>query len=76
MCAVLIGHDLKLDVVRIDDELLDVNVAVSESFLRFAARGVKSLHQAGVVMRRAHSATAAAGDRFDHHRDNRSSSRP
>ena len=38
---VLIGHDLKFDVMRIDDQLLDVDLAVSESFLRFRARSVK-----------------------------------
>ena len=74
--AVLVGHDLKFDVMRIDDQFLDVNVAVAESLLRFRARGVKAGHEAGLVMRGAHAAAAAAGDRFDHDRDSRLSSRP
>ena len=36
--AVLVGHDLELDVMRIDDQLLDVNVAVPESLFRFRPR--------------------------------------
>ncbi len=39
--SMLVGHDLELDVVRIDDQLLDVNVAVPKSLFRFGARGVK-----------------------------------
>ena len=66
--AVLIGHDLKLDVMRVDDQFLDVNLGVPESFFRFRSRAVKALHKAGFVMRGAHPASAAAGDGFDHHR--------
>ena len=66
--AVAVGHDLKFDVVRIDDQFLDVNLGVAERLLRFHARAVKAVHQAGFVVRRAHAAAAAAGDRFDHHR--------
>ena len=65
--SVLISHDLKFDVARIENELLDVNVAVSESFFGFAACSVKSLHQARVIMRGTHSAATAAGHRFYHH---------
>ena len=43
--AVLIGHDLKLDVMRVDDQLLDINLGVPESFLRFRSRAVKALHE-------------------------------
>ena len=59
--AIIVGHDLKLDVVRVHDQLLDINVGVAERFLRFHPRAVKSLHETHFVMRRAHPATAAAG---------------
>ena len=36
--AMLIGHDLELDVMRINDQFLDVNIAVSESLFRFRRR--------------------------------------
>ena len=36
--SVLVRHDLELDVMRIDDQLLDVNVAVPESLFRFRLR--------------------------------------
>ena len=35
--AVLVRDDLELDVMRIDDQFLDVNVAVAESLFRFRA---------------------------------------
>ena len=65
---VAVGHDLELDVMRVHDQLLDVNLGVAESLLRLHARAVETLHQAHLVMRRAHPAAAAAGDRLDHHR--------
>ena len=43
--AVLIGHDLKLNVMRVNDQLLDVNRGVPESLLRFRSRAVKALHE-------------------------------
>ena len=66
--AMAIGHDLKLDVVGINDELLDINVAVSEGFLGFEASVVKASNEAGLVVRRAHAAAAPAGHCFNHHR--------
>src|SRR5205085_7964358 len=64
---VLVRHDLELDVVRVDDQLLDVKRAIAESFYRFVARGDKRRAETGFVVRRAHAAAAAARDRFDHH---------
>ena len=71
-----VGHDLKLDVVRVLDQFLDVDLGVAEGLLRLHPRAVEALHQADVVVRRAHSATAAAGDGLDHHRVTDLSSRP
>ncbi len=39
--TVFVRHDLKFDVMRIDDQFLDVNVAVPKSLLCFHARGMK-----------------------------------
>ena len=36
-----VGNNLKLDVMRIDDELLEINLFVAESFLGFVTRTVK-----------------------------------
>src|SRR5713226_9976066 len=66
--AMAIGHDLKLDVMRIDDELLDIDFAISKSFLGFVTGAVKTGDETRLVVRGAHSATAAASRRFDHHR--------
>ena len=63
-----VGHDLKLDMVRIDDELLDVDSGIPEGFLSFMARAMKASHEARLVVRDTHAATAPAGHRFNHHR--------
>ena len=39
--TVAIGDNLKFDMMRIDDELLEIDLIVSESFLRFVTRAVK-----------------------------------
>ena len=41
--AMLVGHDLKLDVMRVHDQLFDVDLAVAESLLRFRPRAVETL---------------------------------
>src|SRR6516165_10233564 len=66
--AVTVGHDLKFNVVRVHDQLLDVNIRISESLLRFESRGVISLDQTRFIVRGAHAATPATRDCFDHHR--------
>src|ERR1700688_2925032 len=65
--AVTIGHDLKLDMMRVDNELLDIDFAISKSFLGFVTRAVKAGDETRLVVRGAHSATAAASRRLDHH---------
>ena len=40
-CPWLSRHDLELDVMRIENQLLDVNIAIAERFFRFGFRGVK-----------------------------------
>ena len=40
--AMVVGHDLKLDVVRILDELLNIDAGIAERLLRLRARGVDS----------------------------------
>ena len=59
--AVLVAEDLELNMVRVDDELLDVNGPVAESFFGLHAGGVVTLNEARVVVRDAHAATSAAG---------------
>ena len=40
--AVVVGHDLKLDVVRVLDQLLDVDAGVAERFFRLQPRARES----------------------------------
>src|SRR5580700_11162656 len=63
-----ISNHLELDVVRFFDQFLYVHTTVTESFLGFDACRVEPLHQAHIVVRRPHPATAAAGGRLDHYR--------
>src|SRR5207302_1666868 len=64
--SVLVRHDLEFDVMRIDDQLLDVNRAVPESFLRFHPRVVKSRGKTRFIARCPHPAAAAASNGLDH----------
>ena len=66
--TVTIGNDLKFDVMRIDDQLLDINLFIPEGFLRLVTRAVKSRFEAWFIMRAAHPAPATAGSGFNHHR--------
>jgi len=65
--AVLVAEDLELNVVGIDDELLDVNGTVTESFFGLHASSVVALNEAALVAGDAHAATSTTGDGFDHH---------
>src|SRR6266702_2658200 len=47
--SVAIGDNLKFDVMRIDDELLDINLIIYESFLRLVARIIELRLEAGFV---------------------------
>src|SRR5437667_272644 len=63
--TVTIGDNLKFNMVWIDDEFLDVDLFIPESFLGLVTRAVKGRFKAGFIMRHAHPAAAAAGGRFD-----------
>src|SRR4029077_5956466 len=63
-----IGNNLKFHMMRIDDELLEIDLVVSESFLGFMTGAVKSGPQGWFIVRHAHSASAPASGRFDHYR--------
>jgi hypothetical protein len=66
--AAPVTENLKLDVVRVFDELSRCNRRIAEGLLRLGAGSVIALHERNVVVRHAHPATAAPGDGFDHHR--------
>src|SRR6476659_3645051 len=66
--AMTIGHDLKFNVARIYEELLQVHLIVSKCFLGLMTRAVESGFKAWLIMRSAHSAAAAAARCLDHHR--------
>jgi hypothetical protein len=66
--TVTIADDLEFDVMWPVDQFLDIDSTVPERPLRLAAGSVKTLHQADVAVRSAHSPTATARNCFDHHR--------
>ena len=66
--AMAVGHDLKFDVVGIDDQFFNVNIAVPESLFRLVPRAMKCAHQTRLIVRGAHAAPASTGRRFDHDR--------
>src|ERR1043165_884161 len=63
--AVFIAKNLDLNVMRILDKLLDIHVTITKCLLSLHLCGVVSLHQAHVVMRRAHTTTTTTGNRLD-----------
>src|SRR4030095_3706193 len=65
--AVSVGDNLKVDVMRIDDELLDVDPLITESFLGLVTRGMKGRFKARFIMRRTHPAATTACGRFHPH---------
>src|SRR6266513_1498604 len=66
--AMAIGHDLKFNVARVDDELFQIHLIVSKCFLRLMTRAMESGFKTWLIMRSAHPAAAAAGGRLNHHR--------
>src|SRR5207248_6533926 len=66
--AMTIGHDLKFNVARVEDELFQIHLIVSKRFLSLMTRAVESGCKAWLIVRSAHPATAAAAGRFDHYR--------
>ena len=68
-CAGAVADDLHLDVARVRQQPLDVDVAVAERRLRLGpAARVRLVDVLGGRAHGAHAAAAAAGDRLDHHR--------
>src|SRR3954447_3764747 len=66
--AMAIGHDLKFNVARIDDELFQIHLIVPKCFLSLMTRAMESGCKAGLIMCGAHPAAAPPGGRLDHHR--------
>src|ERR1700682_3600668 len=62
--AVLIPEYLKLDMPRMLQEALGINVGIAEGLLRFAARGLVCRQQVALVTNDAHAAAAASGHGF------------
>ncbi len=67
--AVLVGQNLKLDVPRILDVLLHVEVAIAERSRRFRLRRLEQSRQFFFVADDAHAAPAAAGRGLHNHRE-------
>src|SRR4029453_5811978 len=63
-----IGHDLKFNVARIEDELFKIHLIVSKCFLRLMTRAMESGFKAWLIMRSAHPAAPPAGRVLDHPR--------
>src|SRR5262249_22596090 len=66
--VVLIGEDLKLDVARAVEILLEVDAILAERGLGFAARGVDCAVGPGGLAHDAHPAPAAPRGRLDQYR--------
>src|SRR5437773_12352695 len=66
--AVTIGDDLKFHVMGIENKFLEINLLISESFLRLVTRAMERRLKARLIVRRAHAAAASACDGLDHNR--------
>src|SRR5437588_4861385 len=64
--AMTVGHDLKFNVMRIDDQLFKINLRISEGLLRFVTRAVKASQQTRFIVRGPHPVATAAADGLDH----------
>src|SRR5260370_5172659 len=64
----LVAKDLKFDVVRILNKLLNVNAGVPERLFRLSPGGAIAFNQRDVVVSRPHSTAAAACNGLDHDR--------
>ncbi len=64
-----IGNDLELDVMRIDHELFQIAVAISEGSQRFIRRGAEQGDEFFLFKARTHPAATTTGGRFDHDRE-------
>ena len=63
--AVMVADDLELDVARVLEVLLDVDVAVAEGGFGLALRGAEVGAELVGIAHHAHAAAAAAGHRLD-----------
>ena len=63
--AVMVADDLELDVARVLEVFLDVDVAVAERGLGLSLRGPERVGQLAGIPHDAHASPAAAGDRLD-----------
>ena len=66
--AVTIGDDLKFHVMGIEDELLEINLLVPESFLGLMPGAMERRLKARLIVRRTHATAASTRDRFNHNR--------
>ena len=66
--AMLIGQDLRFDVARVDDRLLDIDFAVTEGAFRFAARRFQRRPELRGRLYQAHALAAPASRGFQHDR--------
>ena len=66
--ALPVADDLHLDVVGVDDDLLEVELAVPEGDLGFGRRGQEVALHVGGAIDHAHPAASAAGRGLQHDR--------
>ncbi len=66
--AVLIAEYLHLHVPRLQDRLLDVDLAIAEGAQRFTAGGVVGIAEVRRALHQAHPLAPAAGCSLQHHR--------
>ena len=66
--AFVVAENLGFNVVRVLDEFFDIDAGIAESLFRLGARRVIAFDERNVIVRRAHAAPAATGDRLDHDR--------
>ena len=67
--ALAVAENLDLDVARLGEIFLDVDLVVAEGGLGFGARRRRARAEVGRRVRDLHAASAAAGRRLDQHRE-------
>src|SRR3546814_9211364 len=66
--ALTVGQHLNLDMARVLQEFLHVDLAIAECRLGFALGGDDGVEQGGIGVYHAHAASAAAAGSLDDHR--------
>ena len=66
--SVTVGQDLDLDVTRVLDELLDIDLVVSKGLAGLRLRGDQRVVEIGLRVHAPHSFAAATRCRLEHHR--------